>query len=72
MGWAVIHHTKTYHPEGDPDRMTNEFVYWVHETQQEACQQKASLLLFHRLDRRISVREVEDEAWNPKKKEAKK
>lgn len=66
MGWAVIHHTTPYHPAGDPKRTSDEFVYWIHETQEEACKQKASLLLFHRLDRRISVREVEDESWDRK------
>lgn len=63
MGWAVIGHTKPYHPEGDPTRTTDEFVFWVYGTQQEASRKKAGLLLFHRLDRRISVREVEEEPW---------
>lgn len=67
MGYAVIHHTKPYHPEGDPNRTTDEFVYWIFETKEEACRKKADLLLFHGLDRRLSVRKVEEESWDTKK-----
>lgn len=68
MGWAVVHHTNRYNPAGDPNRTTEEFIYWIFGTQREACESKAGLLLFHHLDRRLSVRQVEEDSWDIKKK----
>lgn len=67
MGWAVIETLPEYHPEGDPERTSTEFVWWIFSDKKKAMARKKELA-----DKQVRVEEVEG-AWDaPAKTEHKK
>jgi hypothetical protein len=65
MGWAVIETVPEYHPEGDPERVSNELVHWIY-SDKKVAEEKAVPWK----DGAVRVEEVEG-TWDAPAKEHK-